>query len=98
MVSVIIAEAQLLHTSPSHSSQQTNTPFTEVSTYANTNLTYIIIDAPNNTFCYDVFANGWLTVHQTSTPAIPGNYLFKTKVSGERAAEELLQSIKTFPC
>ncbi|MEO6167062.1 MAG: hypothetical protein ABIO46_07610, partial [Chitinophagales bacterium] len=35
--------------------------FPDAKEYANTNLTYNIIDAPNNTFCYDIYSGGRLT-------------------------------------
>src|SRR5207249_6742163 len=47
-------------------------------THANTKLTYKIIDAPKHTYCYDVFADGRLMIHQTSVPALTGNEGFKT--------------------
>ena len=53
--------------------------FPEASAYANTKLTYKIIHAPKHTYCYDVFADGRLMLHQTSVPALPGNEGFKTK-------------------
>ena len=53
--------------------------FPEASAYANTKLTYKIIAAPKHTWCYDVFADGRLMIHQTSAPALPSNEGFKTK-------------------
>jgi hypothetical protein len=53
--------------------------FLEASGYANTKLTYKIIDAPKHTYGYDVFADGRLMIHQTSAPALTGNEGFKTK-------------------
>jgi hypothetical protein len=47
--------------------------FPEAGAYANTKLTYKIIDAPNRTFGYDVYADGRLLIHQTSIPAMAGN-------------------------
>src|SRR5437588_5974036 len=51
----------------------------EASAYANTKLTYKVIDAPKHTYGYDVFADGRLMIHQTNAPALPGNKGFKTK-------------------
>ena len=53
--------------------------FPAASAYANTKLTYKIIDTPKHTYGYDVFADGRLMIHQTSAPALPGNEGFKTK-------------------
>ena len=60
--------------------------FPEASAYANTKLTYKIIDAPKHTWCYDVFADGRLMIHQTSAPALPGNEGFKTKEDATKVA------------
>ena len=60
--------------------------FPEASAYANTKLTYKIIDAPNHTYGYDVFADGRLMIHQTSVPALPGNEGFKTKEDASKVA------------
>jgi len=68
--------------------------FPEVNAYANTKLTYKIIDAPNHTFCYDVYADGKLMIHQTSIPAMPGNEGFKTKAEAEKVAKLVIDKIK----
>ena len=68
--------------------------FPEAGAYANTKLTYKIIDAPNHTFCYDVYADGRLLFHQTSIPAMPGNEGFKTKGDAEKVAELVIDKIK----
>lgn len=81
---------------PATSAQTNNNAakFPEASAYANTNLTYKIIDAPNNTFCYDVFADGKLMIHQTSVPGLPGNEGFKTKADAEKVAQLVIGKIK----
>ena len=58
--------------------------FPAASAYANTKLTYKIIDGPKQTYGYDVFADGRLMIHQTSAPALPGNVGFKTKEDAKR--------------
>jgi hypothetical protein len=68
--------------------------FPEASSYSNTNLTYKIIDVCNNTFCYDVFAEGRLMIHQTSMPAMNGNDGFKTKADAEKVALLVIDKIK----
>ncbi|MCY7409267.1 MAG: DUF4907 domain-containing protein [Chitinophagales bacterium] len=45
----------------------------------NSPLTYTIIDAPNNTYGYNVYAESRLMIQQTSIPGQPGNEGFKTK-------------------
>jgi hypothetical protein len=68
--------------------------FPEAGAYANTKLTYKIIDATNHTFCYDVYADGRLIIHQTSIPALPGNEGFKTKTDSEKVALLVIDKIK----
>src|SRR5678815_5233515 len=67
--------------------------FPEADAYANTKLTYKMIDAPNHTFGYDVYADGKLLIHQTSVPAISGNDGFKTKASAEKVALLVIDKI-----
>jgi len=64
------------------------------SAYANTKLTYRIIDAPKHTYCYDVLADGRLMIHQTSIPALPGNDGFKAKEDAIKVALLVIEKIK----
>jgi hypothetical protein len=66
----------------------------EASAYANTKLTYKIIDTPKHTWCYDVFADGRLMIHQTSVPALPGNEGFGTKEDATKVALLVIAKIK----
>ena len=68
--------------------------FPEASAYANTKLTYKIIDAPKHTYGYDVFADGRLTIHQPSAPALPGNEGFRTNEDAARVALLVIEKIK----
>jgi hypothetical protein len=68
--------------------------FPEAGAYANTKLTYKIIDAPNHTFCYDIYADGRLLIHQSSIPAMAGNEGFKTKADAEKVAQLVVDKIK----
>ena len=68
--------------------------FPAASAYANTKLTYKIIDAPKHTYGYDVFADGRLMIHQTSVPALPGNEGFKTKEDATKVALLVIEKIK----
>ena len=68
--------------------------FRQASAYANTKLTYKIIDAPKHTYGYDVFADGRLMIHQTSVPALPGNEGFKTKEDATKVALLVIEKIK----
>jgi hypothetical protein len=71
-----------------------NIKFPEAGAYSNVKLTYKIIDAPNNTFCYDVYADSKLLIHQTSIPAMPGNEGFKTKQDAEKVAVLVIDKIR----
>ena len=68
--------------------------FPAAGTYANTKLTYKIIDAPNKTFGYDVYADYKLMIHQNSIPALPGNEGFKTKADTEKVALPVIDKIR----
>jgi hypothetical protein len=68
--------------------------FPEASAYANTKLTYKIIDAPKHTYGYDVFGDGRLMIHQTSVPALPSNEGFKTKEDATKVALLVIEKIK----
>jgi hypothetical protein len=68
--------------------------FPAASAYANTKLTYKIIDAAKHTYGYDVFADGRLTIHQTSVPALPGSEGFKTKNDASKVALLVIEKIK----
>ena len=68
--------------------------FPEAGAYANTKLTCKIIDAPNHTSCYDVYADDRLLIHQTSIPAMAGNEGFKTKADAEKVAKLVMDKIK----
>ena len=63
-------------------------------TYANSKLTYKIIDATAHTYGYDVYADGRLMIHQKSIPAMPGNEGFKTKAGAEKVAQLVISKIK----
>ena len=68
--------------------------FPAASQFANTQLTYKIIPAANNTFCYDVLADGKILIHQPSKPGLPGNEGFKTKAAAEKVANLIITKIK----
>ena len=55
---------------------------------------YTIISAPNNTWCYDIYKDKKLFIHQPSIPAVPGNEGFKTKAEAEKVAKLVIEKIK----
>ena len=48
--------------------------------------TYTIIPAADHTWCYDVYQNGRVFIHQTSIPGQPGNLGFARKKDAEKIA------------
>ncbi len=85
----------ILYAQAPASPQANNTvSFPASSATANKILTYQIIHALNNTFCYDVFADGRLMIHQTSIPGLPGNEGFKTKDDAIKVAEMVVYKIR----
>ena len=62
--------------------------------FSASNLTYKIIDARDNTYGYDVYANNKKIIHQPSIPALPGNEGFATKVYAEKVALLVISKIK----
>ena len=78
--------------------QQRNSPentikFPSKSEFANSKLTYKIIDAPGHTYCYDVYSDGRLMIHQNSVPGLPGNQGFKTRANAEKVARLTISKI-----
>ena len=74
--------------------EQAATQFPSAGAYANSKFTYKIIDAPGKTYCYDIYADGRLMIHQTSAPGLPGNQGFKTKADAEKVAQLVITKIK----
>jgi hypothetical protein len=62
--------------------------------FANTKFTYKIIDAPNNTFGYDIYVDNRKLIHQPSTPAVAGNEGFKTKADAVKVAKIVIGKMK----
>lgn len=58
------------------------------------NLTYKITTAVNGTFCYDIFTDGRLMIHQNSIPALPGNKGFEIRTDAEKVAHLVILKIK----
>lgn len=56
--------------------------------------TFSIIPAANNTWCYDIYMDKKLFIHQPSIPAVPGNEGFKTKADAEKVAKLVIDKIK----
>lgn len=57
-------------------------------------LSYTIIPAANDTWCYDILMEGRLFIHQPSAPSLPGNEGFKTKEGAAKVAELVISKMK----
>ena len=67
--------------------------FHAASQFANTQVTYKFIPAANNTFYYDMLADGKILIHQPSNPGLTGNEGFKTKADAEKVAKFIFNKI-----
>ena len=56
-------------------------------------LTFTIIPAPENTWGYDVYADGRLAIHQPSIPCLPGNKAFKSKEDATKTAQLVISKM-----
>jgi hypothetical protein len=68
--------------------------FPAANQFANSKLSYKIIPAANQTWSYDILADGKMMIHQPSVPGLPGKEGFKTKVAAQRVAELVIDKIK----
>ena len=89
-MTMLLAQPPSAPTQPESSAAK----FPAASTYANTKLTYKVIDTPEHTYGYDVFAGGRLMIHQTSVPALPGTEGFRTKEDATKVALLVIEKIK----
>lgn len=77
-----------------HEMPKQETKFPEASAFANSKMTYKIINATNSTFGYDIFADTKLMIHQPAIPGVSGNQGFKTKADAEKIAQLVIAKIK----
>jgi hypothetical protein len=89
LFSVFGSDAQVTQTA-----QPKETKFPAAGAFDNSNLTYKIISSINKTYCYDIFADGKLLIHQPSVPGLSGNEGFKTSQSAEKVAQLVIKKIK----
>ena len=64
----------------------------QVNYYKDT-ITYKVIDAPQNTFGYNIYRNGRLIIHQPSIPGISGNTGFAKRSDAEKVARLIKQKL-----
>ena len=59
-----------------------------------TDYTYKIIPSINNTWCYDIYKNSKMLIHQTNIPGLPGNEGFKKKSDAEKVARIVIKKLE----
>ena len=57
-------------------------------------ITYFVIQVPDNKFGYTIFIDGQMYIEQKSIPAINGNAGFNTKEEAEKIAKLAIEKIK----
>ena len=57
-------------------------------------ITYKIIGAPDKTFCYDIFVDGKLLIHQPSIPGLAGKLGFALKSDAEKVASLVIRKLE----
>lgn len=55
---------------------------------------YKIIEAPENTWCYDIFIDNRMIIHQPSVPGLPGNRGFDRQEDAAKVAQLVLHKIQ----
>ncbi len=55
---------------------------------------YKIIQAPNNTWGYDILRDNKIFIHQPNRPGLPGNEGFSTKKDAMKVAQLVIAKIK----
>ncbi|HLP19909.1 MAG TPA: DUF4907 domain-containing protein [Chitinophagales bacterium] len=65
-----------------------------IKTAAVTQFNYFVIKADNNTFGYDVYADGSLFIHQTTIPGLAGTNGFADTTTAGKTAQLVIAKIK----
>ena len=61
--------------------------------HKNASYTYTIIPAANKTWCYDIYMEKRLFIHQPGAPGLPGNEGFRTKADAAKVARLVIRKI-----
>jgi hypothetical protein len=56
--------------------------------------TFKILKTNNGTWCYDVYRDGKMLIHQINIPGLPGNDGFKSKSDAEKIARLVIKKLK----
>jgi hypothetical protein len=75
-------------------SANTGLKFPDAGQFVNANISYKVISSANNTFCYDIYSEGKMMIHQPSKPGMAGNRGFKTEEEAIRMANFVINKIK----
>ncbi|GAA4323234.1 DUF4907 domain-containing protein [Flaviaesturariibacter amylovorans] len=67
---------------------------TTASPYSKSKFAYKIIPAPGGTWCYDIYADGRMVIHQPSVPGLPGTTGFRNKESAEKVALLVMDKLR----
>jgi hypothetical protein len=79
---------------PNYQAPKQETQFPAADAFKYSKITYKLIPTDNKTWCYDIYTDGKLTIHQPSAPGLPGNEGFKTKSQAIKVAELVISKIK----
>ena len=71
-----------------------NSNITDTNHIARSRFNYVIIDAPHNTYGYDIYDDNHKLIHQPSIPGLPGNDGFKTKADALKVAQLVCDKLK----
>jgi len=58
------------------------------------NYTYTVISTMNHTWCYDIYKEKKMFIHQASIPGMHGNKGFKSKSDAEKVARLVIEKLK----
>ena len=60
----------------------------------NSDYSFKLITVQNKTWCYDIYKNKKLFIHQTSIPGLPGNAGFKSQSDAEKVARLVIEKLE----
>jgi hypothetical protein len=59
-----------------------------------TKYTFKIVPSLNYTWCYDIYKNGKMLIHQKSIPGLPGDDGFKRKSDAKKVARLVVEKLE----
>ncbi len=73
---------------------KTQFPFRAADSGKSKNFTYKICMLENKTYCYDIYLNERMIIHQPSIPGVAGNNGFIKKSDAKKVAQLVIRKIK----